>query len=260
MRGPRASAPPKAARAAASVAAAAAAPLSGIATAPSGINMSGINMQSLSDSEDSEAGASEAGGSEAGGPAAASPGSSRSASPCVSRLPSTGADAAEGAAAAEGFDEDAPPSERLAALLRMLPGGDALPGAGAPPRSLFSAPEDGRGAGVGPAPGFSALTPRSLSLPTGALGGLARTLSRVHRRGDSFSSMRHLEGQAAAAAAAPGRAAAAAAAAVAAERPLVFIHGVGLGLVRGRCAALPLTLCQLWTCEPAHSCFCQGML
>jgi len=236
VRGPRASAPPKAARAAASVAAAAAAPLSGIATAPSGINMSGINMQSLSDSEGSEAGASEAGGSEAGGSGAASPASSRSASPCVSRLPSTGADAAEGAAA-EGFDEGAPPSERLAALLRMLPGGDALPGAGAPPRSLFSAPEDGRGAGAGPAPGLSALTPRSLSLPAGALGGLARTLSRVHRRGDSFSSMRHLEGAAAAAAAAPARAAAAAAAAVAAERPLVFIHGVGLGLVRGRSAA-----------------------
>jgi len=232
VRAARAAAPPKAARAAASVAAAAAAPLSGIATAPSGVGLP--SREPSEASEVSAEGFGEASG--ASTPAsAASPCISQAATPSVSRQVSTGADAGAGADGHDaGLGVGSEPAERLAALLRLLPGGDALAGSAAEmPRTQFSAPEEAPGGGLG----FGALNPRSNSLPAGALSGLARTLSRVHRRGDSFSSMRHLEGEAMRSVAAQEEAAAAAEAAAEAEaaaplRPLVFIHGVGLGLVR----------------------------
>lgn len=230
VRAARAATPPKAARAAASVAAAAAAPLSGIATAPSG-----VGLPSREPSEASEVSAE--GFGEASGAStpcsAASPCISQAATPSVSRQVSSGADAGAGGDDA-GLGVGSEPAERLAALLRLLPGGDALAGsADEMPRTQFSAPEEAAGGGLG----YGGLNPRSISLPAGALSGLARTLSRVHRRGDSFSSMRHLEGEAMRSVAAQEEAALAAEAAAEAEaaaplRPLVFIHGVGLGLVR----------------------------
>ena len=51
---------------------------------------------------------------------------------------------------------------------------------------------------------------------------LQRTRSVIHRRGDSFSSLRSDEGHDAEPDQAPG------------PRPIFFIHGVGLGLVRCR--------------------------